>query len=536
MALNLSVIRKPVNRQALDPSTGIIREDWLLFLNQLADQHNAAVEELSTDPAPKDAQYIVGAANSTLTAERVATDTTTVDVDMGTAGQAKFNVLEVPGIAAAGVVARTAAATYAARTITGPAAGISVSNGDGVSGNPTLALANDLAALEALGSTGMVARTASETYALRTITAGANISVSNGDGVSGNPTIAFSGSITPTLGRRAISDITSGDTIVAADNAKLVNIATGTGTLAFTAAATLAANFWCIIKNAGTGNITLNPDGSEQVDGKTNWILYPGGTIIVECDGSAFYSVLLSPMLVTYNSSDTFTTPGVGTWIEVDGWGAGGSGGRGATSVAGGGGGGGSCVRGIFLRTALGTTETVTIGAGGAARTTNTAGADGGNSTFGSLLTAYGGGGGQVVPGGVGGSGGGSLSAASGPIPGEPLFDGGGGGVGFGGAAAGDSGASGGNSAMGGAGGGGGDAATGGTGGNSLFGGGGGGGGSDTTGAPAGGTSRFGGNGGAGNTGASNATAGSQPGGGGGGSETGNSGAGGSGRITVRVY
>src|SRR5262245_1364136 len=60
-----------------------------------------------------------------------------------------------------GLVARTGSLTAAARTITGPAAGISVSNGDGTGGNPTLALANDLAALEGLGSTGLAARTGS---------------------------------------------------------------------------------------------------------------------------------------------------------------------------------------------------------------------------------------------------------------------------------------------------------------------------------------------------------------------------------------
>jgi hypothetical protein len=89
-----------------------------------------------------------------------------------------------------GLVARTASETYVPRTLTGPAAGITVSNGDGVSGNPTLALANDLAALEALSATGLVARTASETYSPRTITGTSNvITVTNGDGVSGNPTL-----------------------------------------------------------------------------------------------------------------------------------------------------------------------------------------------------------------------------------------------------------------------------------------------------------------------------------------------------------
>lgn len=78
------------------------------------------------------------------------------------------------------------------RTLTAPAAGITVSNGTGASGNPTLALADDLAALEAMSGTGLVARTAANTYAQRTLTGpAAGITVSNGDGVSGNPTLAL---------------------------------------------------------------------------------------------------------------------------------------------------------------------------------------------------------------------------------------------------------------------------------------------------------------------------------------------------------
>ncbi len=53
-------------------------------------------------------------------------------------------------LSSTGLVARIGAGAAAARTLTAPPAGITVSNGNGVSGNPTLALANDLAALEAL--------------------------------------------------------------------------------------------------------------------------------------------------------------------------------------------------------------------------------------------------------------------------------------------------------------------------------------------------------------------------------------------------
>lgn len=66
----------------------------------------------------------------------------------------------------AGLLAKTAANTWALRTLTGPAAGLSVSNGDGAAGNPTLALANDLAALEGLAGTGYARRTGSDAWTL----------------------------------------------------------------------------------------------------------------------------------------------------------------------------------------------------------------------------------------------------------------------------------------------------------------------------------------------------------------------------------
>lgn len=94
--------------------------------------------------------------------------------------------------ATAGMVSRTGASAFAVRTITAPAAGITVSNGTGAAGDPTLALANDLAALEALASTGIAVRTGTDTWAQRSVAvtaANGGIAVANGNGVSGNPTL-----------------------------------------------------------------------------------------------------------------------------------------------------------------------------------------------------------------------------------------------------------------------------------------------------------------------------------------------------------
>ena len=55
----------------------------------------------------------------------------------------------------------------------------------------TLALADDLAAVEGLSASGIATRTASNTWAARTIVAGAGMAVTNGDGVAGNPSLSL---------------------------------------------------------------------------------------------------------------------------------------------------------------------------------------------------------------------------------------------------------------------------------------------------------------------------------------------------------
>jgi len=263
----------------------------------------------------------------------------------------------------------------------------------------------------------------------------------------------------------------------------------------------------------------------------------------------------------------TWTNPRtIATWAQIELWGAGGGGGGSASGGAGGGGGGGAYFTITVPFSYLGTTETYTVGGGGANVSTNTNGGAGGNTTFtvsnwpggSKTFTVYGGGGGggaSSTAAYAGGGGGGVLgvggSAASATIGqgGAPLSaaqTSGNGNEGYGGAAGSSAVATQGGSAYYGGGGGGcGENGTGtgvtGLGGNSIYGGGGGGGGNDsgTVRCP-GGTSVFGGKGGDGGYG-NNTTAaqnGTVPGGGGGGSDLGTAGSGNgaSGRVLVTIW
>lgn len=246
----------------------------------------------------------------------------------------------------------------------------------------------------------------------------------------------------------------------------------------------------------------------------------------------------------SYLASGTWTKPEQGTWALIECWGGGGGGADGGSGDPGSGGGGGGYNSRVVLLSDLGATETVTIGAGGSAGG-NSPG-NGGNTTFGAWLTAYGGAGGAGAGSGetTGGGGGGLYSAASDGVGGSGFpprnFDGSAEFISGGGSGGAGTNTQGHPSIYGGGGGGSGqeNSTDNRQGGYSVYGGGGGGGNRDHSGNGSdGGLSMVGGKGGnGGGRSGYPAEDGQQPGGGGGGASGGGAGNGGDGMVRVTVW
>lgn len=238
------------------------------------------------------------------------------------------------------------------------------------------------------------------------------------------------GSITTPPSRTELDRVErdSNSMLTASNVNSLIVITANSFTQTFDAPASLGAGWFCEYKNEGSGEITI-PDS----DGVNNWKMYSGEHRLFTCDGASISSEVINPHMAIFTASGSYIVPprykAVG--VQVAGAGAGGGSGRrgaaGSSRAGGSGGGGGALRREILNSIAAGTSVTVTIGAGGTGGaavevndTDGNNGTAGGNSSFGSYVTAYGGGFGckGIAAASAGGGGGGAGGAGGNGDPG----------------------------------------------------------------------------------------------------------------------
>ena len=199
----------------------------------------------------------------------------------------------------------------------------------------------------------------------------------------------------------------------------LVDPSAGARTLSVLTASAGITGFRVGVKNvSGANNVVLEGGGSDTIDGATAITLSATNqAVMLTCNGSTWYRtsaydlpIPASASVAVFTSSGTWTKPAnlLYAIIEVQGGGGGGGGTANPANDeagAGSGGGAGGYARKLLLASALGSTETVTVGAA-ASGGSSSDGTDGNASTFavasGTNIVGNGGTGGKSRASGVG--------------------------------------------------------------------------------------------------------------------------------------
>lgn len=88
-----------------------------------------------------------------------------------------------------------------------------------------------------------------------------------------------------------VATFTTGYTFTVNDRAQTKRWSGGTGTAILPSAATLANNWFTILKNSGSGSMAVSTTGGQLLDNITSKVFQPDESAFIVCDGTSFYTI-----------------------------------------------------------------------------------------------------------------------------------------------------------------------------------------------------------------------------------------------------
>lgn len=119
------------------------------------------------------------------------------------------------------------------------------------------------------------------------VTDSADVEIFTTDNLGGGSSAAFGANVNTLTTNTPITDL----------YANSVNICTSAITLSLLSVAVAGEGFYFTVRNNTSGNITIDPDGSETIDGQATLEIGEGFSAIIICDGSSWTSLFLDSVL-----------------------------------------------------------------------------------------------------------------------------------------------------------------------------------------------------------------------------------------------
>jgi hypothetical protein len=116
-------------------------------------------------------------------------------------------------------------------------------------------------------------------------TFGAGTSAANAASLAGFGLTALSTTLNQSY---SLSTISSNYTFLSSDRAKFIVWNSGTGTLTLPPSASVGNNWFVIIRNGGTGILTIARQGVDTIDGNTSQQLQLTESLVIVCNGSGY--------------------------------------------------------------------------------------------------------------------------------------------------------------------------------------------------------------------------------------------------------